>query len=120
MSPVLYNYYPSDPARLALSDQARHSPWGLPWFEFTNADRCATNDEQRARRDTIVINGSAEGLAELAALFLDAGRPGCTRSEFVLEDSLAGLGGVAPSSAEARFSLPGSLRWGYVDPPLTE
>jgi len=118
--PLRYGYYPGEPTRYPGKGRSDWRGLDSPWFEVTNRSRCVSDFEGRKTRDTVVMAGSATGIASFAELCLDAGRLNCEEHEFVLECPSAGFGGVAPTSAEIRLLLPGALAWALGDPPLDE
>jgi len=110
MRPVSYTYFPSIPARHPWVGDAP-DPDDLPAFLLTDREELGgANEDDWAKRDTVVGFGSAWGTVRLAAFLLDIGNPECTADEFQLEGE-TGFRGVAPLSAEARFWLPGSFGW---------
>jgi hypothetical protein len=117
--PAAVRYYPEEESRHPWTD-SMVDPFHLPWFEFTNEHRFATTEEQRASRDTVVVSGTPTGIARFGELLLNSGRPGAQEAEFDLEGEAGGFRSVAPSSAEARLLLPGSLHWSVLDLHLAE
>ncbi|MBK9586394.1 MAG: hypothetical protein KA099_10290 [Alphaproteobacteria bacterium] len=110
LTPTLFEYYAMSVKRYPWLDDRVFDPRGFPLFELSNQERCPITDDDWRNRDVIYGFGSADGTARLVQLFLDMSRPGCNVSEFALESD-AGFRGVAPSSSEIRFWLPGGDGW---------
>jgi hypothetical protein len=104
------HHFPSIPPRHPrVGDEP--DPDELPAFLLTDREELGgANDDDWAKRDTVVRFGSAWGTVRLAAFLLDIGNSECTADEFQLGGE-TGFRGVAPLSAEARFWLPGSFGW---------
>lgn len=110
LTPTVFEYYAMSVKRYPWLDDRVFDAKAFPLFELSNKERSPITEDDWRNRDVIFGFGSADGTARLVQLLLDMSRPGCNVSEFALESD-AGFRGVAPSSSEIRFWLPGGDGW---------
>jgi len=103
ISQFIHQYQrPRYPLAAATSDDC-------PAFVLTKGEFGPYTREELLTRDRLRISGRESSLLDLAAVFLDAGLPDSSATEFYLET--AGFGGAQHDGAELAIWLPGSDWW---------
>lgn len=106
-------YLPAARRRHALGD-VQAAPRDLPAISLTDEEGFADRDgPENPVRDTLRGFGSDAGAYLMGELLLDVSQA-WNEAEYTLEGPY-GFGGVAPSSAEIRFWLPGGDGWHDLD-----
>ena len=115
--PVIYKsfeYWPSDVTKFAFSQPPfsdRIIPKkSLPLFSYAWSNERDYNTPLRnAKADQLILKLDVTGLCALASLWIDMGRDKNKIDEVCLEHPHLGFGGIAPTSLEVCFWLPGSI-----------
>jgi hypothetical protein len=107
-------YFPARRRRLVL-ENTRVSVDDLPHVYLTDVEEIVGRDwPGDPARDTVVGFASDRGAYAIAELLLDVSQAWNEELEYTLEGPY-GFGGVAPTSAEMRLWLPGSIGWNETD-----
>jgi hypothetical protein len=100
--PTAFGYWPSLPQLNALYCEALPHRAALPMLKWSNDDDMLITESDWQTRSVVYGFGEPDGAARLAALFLDLGLPGNTRTRVNLEGP-AGYQSLSADSAEARL-----------------
>ena len=109
-----YEYWPSEVDKFEFSKPPFSdrivTNKSLPKFNYAWSNEQDSYSSQRiSKADQLVLRLNISGLCELGSLWIDLGRDKNKIDKVCLENPHLGFGGVAPTSLEACFWLPGSI-----------